>query len=308
MVELYTSERWGSLVLYFATLMGMWAFNLKVALGAKLAGDLGDVPEQSEAVTEHKSAEQVPPSHTPTEGATAVAPLPPPGSPAQDPPEVSIAQAISQLPWRRIARKHSGWLWNGTRLHCPAGQPAAFAGVIVQGRGKYARFSVPSTCCFACPQRSVCTKSSNPGYTRVIHVPGADALPLGTRLGKHRQASDWDKPVIAQRLLPPAWSPVGKLQPLAPLLLPATLRQRWVCLASKCSVHVDAPPSPPKPRRPAHIAASEAERQHRRQTWAQRLAHNARIGPTRVSVRVHGPEAAARQAGRLFQAEITAVL
>lgn len=292
----------------FATLMGMWAFNLKVALGAKLAGDLGNVPEQSEAVTEHKSAEQVPPSPTSTAGATAVAPLPPPSSPAQDPPEVSIAQAISQLPWRRIARKHPGWLWNGTRLHCPAGQPAAFAGVIVQGRGKYARFSVPSTCCFACPQRSACTKSSNPGYTRVIHVPGADALPLGTRLGKHRQASDWDKPVIAQRLLPPAWSPVGKLQPLAPLLLPATLRQQWVCLASKCRVHVDAPPSPPKPRRPAHIAASEAERQHRRQTWAQRLAHNARTGPTRVSVRVHGPEAAARQAGRLFQPEIKAVI
>ena len=277
----------------FATLMGLWAFNLKVALGAKLAADLGDVPEQSSRVAESAPAIQVSPSPAPAQVATPAVPPPSPDPTAQDPSEHSIAQAIAQLPWRRVARKHPGWLWNGARLHCPAGQTAAFAGVLVQGRGKYARFSVPASCCFACPKRSECIKSSNPGYTRTINVPGADALPVGTRLGKHKSQPDWNKSVTVQRLAPATTTTPGNLQPLAPMLLPATLRQLWLSVASKCRILVEAPPSSPSPTRPAHIATGEAQRQHRRQTWAQRLAHNARTAPTKVTVRVRGSAAAA---------------
>lgn len=289
----------------FATLMGLWAFNLKVGLGAKLAADLGDVPGQLPLVTESEAARQEPPP------AHATAPAAPPLSPrptGQDPAEHSIAQAIAELPWRRIARRHPGWLWTGSRLQCPAGQTAAFGGVIVQGRGKYARFTVPSTCCFACPNRSECTKSSNPGYTRAINVPGADALPLGTRLGKEKRQPDWEKPVTAQRLLPPVPTTPGTLQPLAPMLLPATLRQLWGSAAAKCRVLVDAPPSPRRATRPGYIATGEAQRQHRRQTWAQRFAHNARTGPTRVAVRVHGSGAAAIRGRLLVSAEIAAII
>lgn len=296
----------------FATLMGLWAFNLKVALGAKLAGDLGEIPEQAQALAQPGPTAQVPtaPDTSPAPAANPdpAAPEPSPGPVAPDATAHSIAQAIAQLPWRRIARRHPGWLWTGVRLQCPAGQTAAFGGVIVQGRGKYARFTVPSTCCFACPKRAECTKSTNPGYTRAINVPGADALPIGTRLGKQKRSQDWDKPVIAQRLLPPTGAPKGPLQPLVPVLLPATLRQLWEAVSAKCRILVDAPPSPRRATRASYIATAEAQRQHRRQTWAQRLAHNARTGPTRVAVRVNGSGAAAIQ-GRLFvSAEITGIV
>lgn len=294
----------------FATLMGLWAFNLKVALGARAAAEIGNAPEQLPRPT----------APVPDPGRGVPLPAPPAESPGpaaspapadpslREQPEHSIAQAIAQLPWRRIARKHPGWLWNGERLHCPAGQPAAFAGVIVQGRGKYARFVVPSTCCFACPQRSACTKSANPGYTRQIHVPGADALPVGTILGKHRRQPQWDKPVIVQRLLPPSPTVQGHLLPLVPLLLPATLRQLWTAVAAKCRIDVLAPPSPRPPPRAPHVAATQAERQHRRQTWAQRLARNARTAPTQVVVHALPSVAEAVQRRLLLPAETRAIV
>ena len=296
----------------FATLMGLWAFNLKVALGAKSLKTLGEVPEQLPRSDEPGPVAVPAPSVEQPAVASVSQPRAEQPAPAdrhgQEQPEQTIAQAIAQLPWLRIARKHPGWKWNGARLLCPAGHPAAFGGVIVQGRGKYARFVVPSTCCFACPQRSACTKSLNPGYTRQIHIPGADALPPGTRLGKHKLQSQWNTTVTAQRLLPPPLTVQGRLQPQVPLLLPATLRQQWTALAAACRVEVLAPPSPRPPPRNPHVAQSQAERQHRRQTWAQRLTRNARTAPTQVQVQAQPSVIEAVQRRVLLPDEIRSVV
>lgn len=295
-----------------AMMIGLWAFNLKTALGYRLVEPTSSLAPQrpaqaptpavtteisrvyvdataSEAVIELSTA--LPEStaeSSPVAEAPAVEPArgPSADASAKHVMHQTVREAIARLPWSRALRKHEGWTWKDQELRCPQGNLGQFGGVILQGNRKYARFSIAAVHCCGCPLRAKCTKSVNPGYTRTINVPRADELPIGTRLGKHIKSPAWNAPALNQRLRPPIAAPGGPCKVAAPQLVPTVLRAKLLRLIELTTVEVDAPPSSrPKPP-PDHLAPSPASRQRRRTDWAARLARNARTAPTRVAFSV----------------------
>lgn len=310
-----------------AMTIGLWAFNLKTALGYRLVEPTASLPAQRPADPAVPALPAVcaEPARAPDTTGIAEATVDAPGTPA--PPSASaqsaaipmaessaadqvsppvfqqtIREAIARLPWSRALRKHQDWTWKDQELRCPQGNLASFSGVILQGNRKYARFTIGAVYCFGCPLRAKCTKSANPGYARTINVPRADELPTGIHLGKNKTSAAWHEPALNQRLRPPASTPAGPCKVAAPLLVPTVLRDKLRKLIDLTRVEVDAPPSPKAPRPPEHLAATPERRQRRRADWATRIAANARTSPTRIGIRVweHG--------GRNQAAQLRAVL
>lgn len=264
-----------------AVLIGMWLWNLRTVLGSRLAGPLGAVPEpEARSAAEVANTVPVPAAPVPIDSDAEVE-----GEvePAAEPDEHTRLQAaLAQLPWQQVVRKHPGWLWSDVLL-CPAGHEARFHGVQRVKSYQYGLFKVGSKHCGTCEWRPQCTRSTDPGYSPVITVPLADALPMGTRLRSHQPQP---KPVAPPRWRAPPPSRPGPQRARTAVLLPAELRKRWVGFADQCSAVVRLPPPVDRPVRRDWMAASPAARQHRRLTWEQHLARYALHGAAALSLEV----------------------
>jgi hypothetical protein len=264
-----------------AVLVGMWLWNLRTVLGARLAGPLGDMPAQAaRSVPETVEPVLAPTTPLPPDAETVVEPAMDSGVEPDE--HAQIQAALAQLPWQRVVRKHPGWRWEGA-LRCPADHEARFHGVHRVKIHKYAQFKVGSKHCGVCQHRPRCTTSTDPGYSPVITVALADALPMGTRLRRHKPLP---KPIAPPRWSPPRRGKPGPLQARAALLLPAELRKRWVGFAANCSALVRLPPPVDRPVRRDWVAQSSGARQHRRLTWKQHLARYALNAPARLTLEV----------------------
>lgn len=268
-----------------AVLVGMWLWNLRTLLGSRLAGPLGAAPEPEPRPV------SIAPEPTPAPESWALAePEPPP--PAQAGEQEKILAALQQLPWGAVMRKHPGWMWSGV-LRCPAGHLASFHGIHRVKLYNYAIYKVGSKHCAPCDRRPQCTTSCDLGYVPTITVPLADTLPVGTRM---RDRQPQPKPVAPPRWQAPQASRPGPCKARAALLLPARLRKRWMTFASECSAQVRLPP-PVEARVPRDwVAASPADRQHRRLSWEQHLARYALHGA--AVLRLEVPDAALAEVTR----------
>ena len=126
--------------------------------------------------------------------------------------------------------------------------------------------------CGPCQQRELCSRTTNPTYSRVVTLPIGDALPVGTCRRGHKPVPPPLAPLPPPRWLAPEPNEPGRLQALAAALLPAELRHRWQDFAGRCGAEICLPRPAPAPVRRAWVASTPDIRQHRRLSWQQHLA------------------------------------
>ena len=230
-----------------AVLVGMWLWNLRTVLGSRAVGPLGAVPTPPARVTQDVVAPPpVPAMMLPPEPVDRALP---------EPSERERVEAVlARLAWEQMIRKHPGWRYDGT-LRCPAGHAALFNGVAQTKHCRYATYRVSTRHCGPCQQRELCSRTTNPAYSRVVTLPVGDALPVSRRRRGQKPVPPPLAPLPPPHWLAPELSEPGLLQ----ALVAAPVRRPWV-------------------------ASTPGIRQHRRLTWQQQLARYELRCTARVSL------------------------
>lgn len=176
-----------------------------------------------------------------------------------------------------------GWVLDRGKqeVRCPAGWIAAASGLGSErhNRRPSLHLRVPTEKCRTCPMRLDCMRSTNPARGKrvsrslapdlvdhvqqaidVLHRPDA----LRPMPGRDYEVKNTTRPTT-ETLSPGPWIPDS------PKFLPASARglAREAVLHSDLVCHIVRADARPPQRHPL-IAASGAERQHRRQSWAER--------------------------------------
>lgn len=148
-------------------------------------------------------------------------------------------------------------------------------------------FRAPPNVCAPCPKRAGCTSVSNTSFVKEI------AVTLGkTRL---RPTPSTERVPTLALLVQPLLLPtviIGLLACAHPLLVVAELRRAFheACKQARVAIHIKGPRARPALAKP-HVATDAAQRQHRRKTFAQRLAWNALPHGTTLDLQFIGGEA-----------------
>ncbi|MCK5806701.1 MAG: hypothetical protein KAI66_27980, partial [Lentisphaeria bacterium] len=193
---------------------------------------------------------------------------------------------LAKLDWDSLLAHHSGWTWNSERqtLLCPDGRLMKLTTVEHQRRGKRRLiFTRAAHGCEACEPRPTCftAKKEAAGKHFYLRVSAKLADPLAQRLAATRLALKTAQAAV-KTSTPGPWEPIG------PRFLPAKARSRYreIFLSATLYVKVSSPGA--SPPRPVLLVDSDAERQQRRQTWAQKVAANASLKGTKIWMDVYG--------------------
>jgi hypothetical protein len=194
-----------------------------------------------------------------------------------------------------------GWTRSpdGLSLLCPQQTHLTISLSHPKGRQPRLRFMALESVCSSCPVRSTCIPGSQStrttrNLTLLVESSAADVLPELIIEEQQRRRTLRRSPCLASPAPPPestgrkaAQRPKhypfvapqnaspGPYQVMVPLLLVAVLRHSFRDACTQLQVKVDIGTPPQKPRPSPAIAASPAEREHRRQPWVQRHQKNA---------------------------------
>lgn len=201
-----------------------------------------------------------------------------------------VVAKIVALRRDQVTASHPGWTWEESRgcWLCSGGASISVRALRRTPLGVDLRFRSAKTACRRCSARDTCTNSPSHDFRKEItlHV-GAEELPQlrldPSRMPARNKSTCPRKPSPTARKrppnlrayhLPPSDRP-GPYLTAAPCLVPSYYRNLVVSLLRTVTVRVDPPaPQPrPRPRHPGH-AATAAERQHRRLTFAQARARH----------------------------------
>lgn len=180
-----------------------------------------------------------------------------------------------------------GWTFDHGRrvVHCPASKRLRLTTVSMKNRT--AALLAKKDDCKSCPLRDACI-SKRPGATpnmqpkliarraSIAVLERIDALLVARRQEPRRILdAELDLPPPPPPVhTPPAPRIVGPLLPTTPLFLPAACRkQARTALANLAFTLEVERVRPQPPKRHPYLAASDADRQHQRKTWAARRAH-----------------------------------
>lgn len=303
--------------------IGLWVWNLRLVRGFELDPPPAARPSQGEytaKVDERPStfpdlAELTPP---PPSSCTGDAPSPEvPDVPRQKLPQLGdpeIVRLLGDLDWQQLLSTRPGWRYDAAtgRLVCRDGRHLVLttvrSSVLSPGRTRII-FRRPTGGCEDCASRASCnrsTRSRAPKHAE-FSVPTPIATELRDRLQQLRRTTDaGPAPAVAPAAVAPAAAPtpprfVLQPQPITPgprlvatsLFLPAAARRGLRRAASDLSVsiQVDAPGGEP---RPLLLAASVADRQHRRCTWRENLRRYALPAAAHVNIELAGGSAIRR--------------
>lgn len=302
---------------WLATLIGLFVWNLRVVQGWCLAAPPPTTPRRvpREAALDERPGDVPPPPEATT------TPAPPEETALEavirqrQEAEAQLSELLHPLDWDDLLKRQTGWSWDPQHaaLRCPQQQLASLTSIKRFANAPHRprlifRASLPS--CARCPRRADCLTSVSPQVSKMVDVtvnlPLADTIaPIlhQLQLLRRKQTSL----ACAQRSTPsrpgrpPAAGPAFPIQPIdakpgpyassGPRFLPARARRRLADAAAELvvSVRLELPPDPPAPH--PLLARSEAERQHRRLTWAARLRRNALPDGAQIEVRLAGGEA-----------------
>ena len=234
----------------------------------------------------------------------------------------ALRRALNGLEWPMLLRDRPGWRWDPEAgLFCTNDTRQNLQSVKVQGRDqtRQLRFLAPYLACAACSLRSGCTDSSDPIFRKetAVTVPTAIAYPIhhlhqyvrgrappptpsvippATRAAAARRtetprprtpAPSPPVPVPVDPTWAASWREPGAFAVNAAILLPAKLRHIFASACRALEVHV-------RVRVPARksltklFAVTDAERQCRRLTWAERLRWNAFPDDGEVTIQFAG--------------------
>jgi hypothetical protein len=236
----------------FATLAGLFLLNYRTARGFEL---------------------EPPPAVRPTP--TLRRPVIDESAPESWPKDPVVTKLLDSLRWRSMLRKRPGWRWDGSTLVCPDGREMTFTTVRAKehaaGRTGII-FRRPLGGCEDCDLRDGCLRSDKPLATKHIEfsVPGDVAERLRQRLalvrGKTEQAAPLDLDPIAVE--------AGLHKVLTALFLPTEARKRFREIFDHAALRVEIDLPEAQGTRPRLVAADEAHRQNRRQSWEERNRKN----------------------------------
>jgi hypothetical protein len=226
-------------------------------------------------------------------------------SPVDDPdPRGAMQEALDALDWHALLQSRPDWRWElQVGMYCPNNVVHHLQTVKVQGqdRTRQLRFRAPYGACAECPFRAGCTSSPDPLFRKetAITVATVTAYPIQQLLERIRggQPPPPPAPLLEPRprrtsaeLRPPKPTPTvtpkcarrwevtaqapGPFSVLPSVLLPAKLRRHFARSSANIEVHVAVQLGPERGHC-ALFAITSAERQNRRQTWAERAEWNA---------------------------------
>jgi hypothetical protein len=237
----------------FATLVGLFVLNYRTARGFEL---------------------EPPPAVPPTP--VLRRPVVDESIPEGWPTDPIVSKLLDSLDWRSMLRKRPGWRWDAGTLLCPDGREMTFTTVRAAehapGRTGII-FRRPLGGCEDCDERDQCLTSDRPQAVKHVEfsVPSDIADQLRARLALVRGKVDPDKPLD----LDPIQDTAGLHKVLTPLFLPREARRRLGEVFDHATLRIEVDvPEPDRPQRPRLVAADEADRQKRRQSWEQRAQYN----------------------------------
>ena len=200
------------------------------------------------------------------------------------PADPRVTALLDELDWAVLLTKRPGWSFRAAAgmLVCPEGRELAMTTVRkaehAPGRTGLI-FRRPTGGCEECSSRGDCLRSERPRAHKhaEVSVPTELAEKLRRRL----------KNVRAPGKAPAVESPGPRAVQHA-LFLPAAARRLWSDLFLDASLRVEVETVKADRPRPKLVAEDDADRQHRRKTWAQNVARYALSPDTAVSVEAAG--------------------
>jgi hypothetical protein len=318
------------------TLVGLFVWNLRVALGFELEPPPEPVRSSTQQESEidvrvvvvEATEDEVVSAEPPRKSATTKQPPEPavdtPTTTAVHPLEHALSVALDTFDWEQMLGSRPGWSRapGSTAVLCPQDQPLSLTCVNNPKRGPgrsqlYFR-STFGPCC-DCVSMVDCFPSASPTKVKLTAFTvsleeGAmvrAALEPVQRLRKnscrkseqvslesarHERNPTPPRVSLAVRQLAPEPVP-GSHAIVDPLLLPAAARRVFYRATRHIDIHVTVDlPEAPLPH-PTLLARSKADRQHRRCTWDQHRDRYALPDGARVSIRLDGGSALARIIG-----------
>lgn len=285
-----------------ASVVGLMVWNLQIVQGFLL-----DRPPESVETAAEESGAIDPRPVT----------LPPPASPVPEEihpvdaaqlaqAEAAMVAQLEEVEWTGFLQKKPGWKWSGAEggLVCPAGQTLVLTCVSTRsraGRGRLYFRTSPGEC-GGCERRASCLRSEKPRALKKIDItvepavaerlaaPLAALQQLRSRwLGEHRRKR---ARTTVHPLAGAAVSAVeGRRRAIRPsLFLPAAARRLFRATLEDLTVRVVVSEEPMRAPHPLLVARSIADRQHRRQTWAQHVARYALPASATVNLTLAGGE------------------
>jgi len=252
----------------FATLVGLFLLNYQTARGFELEPPPEVRPTAS--LRQPRVDERVPPSW---------------------PRDPVVTKQLNTLDWSSLLARRPGWGWDiaAGRLRCPDGRDLVLTTVRPQVPGRETAriiFCRPKGGCEDCAVRDGCFQAVRPLAPKHAEftVPSTVADALRERLHLVRGHVE---PVQALHL-GPLEEAAGPRATVPPLFLPAEARHRFREVFNEATLRVEVELPPPAPPRPRLVANDAAQRQHRRQTWAERGARNRLPEKALVRVEVTG--------------------
>ena len=294
---------------WLVVLVGLFTWNLRTILGAQRVGDLPPSAVEPEprkeivaqAGRETEAAEmQIPepkedPIVLPEQPMVPTVP-PPPATimPPQKPVDRQdiLLTRLGQLNWSAVQARQPGWKWQPEQgLLCPAGIAALpYKLRSKDGGSPSIIFRTREHDCCGCPQRTGCFGGNRPQrWQRDVAVSVA-----GLGLSKADISRRPVKKAMQRVPLPdqadiPVWRPptptqAGPWTAQPPRLVPSVFRAGLIAALLGATARLQLQGDQLPAREPPHQANTPAKRQHRRQTWTQRLARNALAATARVDV------------------------
>ena len=249
-----------------ATLAGLFLLNYRIARGFEL---------------ETPPAERPAPSLRRTEVDHRI--------PRGWPRDPVVNRLLEGLDWPALLGRLPGWRWESGSLHCPDGRELVLTTVRAEphapGRTSII-FRRPKGGCEECSSRESCFQSSRATASKHVEISISSdiAKELRARLIAIRHPARNPRRI---KIEPIEVAP-GLRAVLGPRFVPSEARRRYRELFLDATLRVEVEMPPPRPQRPRLVVADDAERQHRRLTWAQRHERNALPEDAVIRIEVAG--------------------
>lgn len=285
-----------------ATSIGLFVWNLRVSLGAKLLG-INQCPEESdETVPNGQETPDQEPGKAPPAAESDVSFEPDPGngisSENKSSSKSEIMSWLSGLDWEDLLKKHPGFVWDAEAhvLKCPSDASLHYHDLIHQSNRSVAiRFRARRSSCFLCSTRARCTHSTSPYFQRDVRVSvNRTECPIlkfnqngndGFAKGKHSHSR------TKLNESPELWKveeakACGPYPVVWPLFLPSEVRHRFEDACRESEVEVDVLGEPSESKKPFWQRSKSSPGMNIRRSWNEVLFSNALGKKTRLRIRL----------------------
>lgn len=296
--------------------VGMWMRNARAVLGSRAVGSLETIEDTGSKYSTETGEFPFETSPTAPENES----VPDNDADVAMPVQLEATPQWWQMATRYIDRRledREGFEYDPEHrlIRCPDGASMKLSGCRRSGdENVRLRFRInSSSCCRNCPFRNACTSSTRRTFRKEIGVtvpltletPDDSESPMSSVESQDRSADESEEPSSAE---PPAdetegvsivdigFEPydghkitVGQFEMTPPRVVTSHLRNVFEEAARQTYIEIDVSNPAPDSEPPDYLVTDCAERQHRRQTWEDKIAWNALPDQATVQIRMQAP-------------------